>query len=143
MKNWFGRNAIEKLSDINVIFKVKPRKQNNHSSGKIAFRLRMRPSYFARFTAEPLNKTRYCSTVKAFQSSSSIERSASEGSKSAIWWGEANRFQGQHFWQSFSYKLCLYWKNSFSSYSYRPAKVWFKEGISNRRTWFRSISLSP
>ena len=52
--------------------------------------LRMRPSYLARLTAEPLKRVRYCSSVRFLQSSGVISNKASEGWKAGSWVGCAS-----------------------------------------------------
>ena len=47
--------------------------------GKAARMFRIKPSYFARFTAEPLKSVRYCSTVRPRQSSRDMAAKAAEG----------------------------------------------------------------
>lgn len=47
--------------------------------GKDARMFRIKPSYFARFTAEPLKSVRYCSTVRPRQSSRDMAAKAAEG----------------------------------------------------------------
>ena len=47
--------------------------------GKAARMFRIKPSYFARLTADPLKSVRYCSTVRPRQSSRDMAAKAAEG----------------------------------------------------------------
>ena len=61
--------------------------------------LRIRPEYFARFTALPRKRLRYCSSVRLCHCSFVIDKRASEGWKADSVAGTAKRFQGHTSWQ--------------------------------------------
>ena len=61
--------------------------------------LRISPEYFARFTALPLKRLRYCSSVRLCHFSFVIPKRSFEGWKAGSVVGTAKRFHGQASWQ--------------------------------------------
>ena len=69
---WHSDGVENQLSDSGFVSSV-------GEGGKAARMFRIKPSYFARLTAEPLKSARYCSTVRPRQSSRDMAAKAAEG----------------------------------------------------------------